>query len=891
MNQTIATMKMKIRNYITPFVFFIALQFASAQTDLMKANMDNSLETVWQNKEIFNTKTIDNCENLENWESGGEAKISLCNTRIKEGGNSIKFSTPVVSADSSAMYPISYLERKFSADNWESFNRVSVWIYVENTNAEYIYLSMDFKNDGLEKVPNNYKKKGRNFFKVETNKWNRVLWEIPFLPRDEVTSLAFVYTINGKHFTGVGDRIDIYIDKIELQNVNADYEEGWHVAPKKIAFSHTGYSSKSSKSALANNLNADEFSIVDAISGEKVLTKKIENISSRFGSFQLMDFSELRTEGEYKIQTGDITTRSFKISNSVWTESIWKNLNFWRTERCGQEVQGIHENCHRDVWVEHNGKKIIINGGWHDAGDLTQMVYNTGDAIYAMLDLAAKAENKNSELYSALVEEAKWGLEWMLKTRFGKGYRQNFGGISKYTDGIIGTGDDISFEAKNQPYENFLSAMAISKAALFFNENDQTLSDECKNAAIEDWEYATKKITKLNVELCGNATIASVFLFKLTGDSLYYNKAIEWADVLINSQQQTIPDWDIPLIGFFYKDPDKKQVLRYNPIGQDQAPILALASLCELFPHHKKWIDWYATIALYAEYIKTTAELSNPYHMIPQSIYNVEEVHTPSIYGLQQSTLAKYKKYEEQEPQYVEQVKSGLPLGKGNYLRTFPVWYAHRGSAGIQMAQAKGLAVASHLRNDMDGLNLAEKQLQWVAGYNPFAQSTMYGEGYDFAPFYFVSSGPIVGSIACGIQTNGNSDIPNWPASNCYNYKEIWTHTANRWLMLVSEIYDTEPKNASLLNDKDLDFSISKKLLRNGKIEISVSAVGNSEVYFELRGFNLETGQANKKVKFDQNQKETINWKVKPASSNRPWIAVVIANNDMSTKKEIYFEK
>jgi len=35
---------MKIRNYITPLVFFIPLQFVSAQTELMQANMENSLE-------------------------------------------------------------------------------------------------------------------------------------------------------------------------------------------------------------------------------------------------------------------------------------------------------------------------------------------------------------------------------------------------------------------------------------------------------------------------------------------------------------------------------------------------------------------------------------------------------------------------------------------------------------------------------------------------------------------------------------------------------------------------------------------------------------------------------------------------------------------------------
>ena len=930
-------------------MLFLAMhQFASAQiatNTLMQAHMQNSLEFRWQKKEVFESILIDDCEELETWESGGQAKISLNSTHLKEGRNSIQLATPVLSSDSSAPYPISYLEKRFKGDDWESYNRISVWIYAEHKNREYAYLSVELKNKGTEKVPDIFRKRGRNYVKVETNQWNRVLWEIPALPRDKVVGLGIVYTINEKPFAGVGDSLYIYIDHIELQKVNADYEEGWQVAPGKIAFSHTGYLAGGNKTAITNGIGVKEFSIIEAHSGEKVLTKEVSTISSRFGEFQGMDFSDLRKEGEYLIEAGEIRTRPFKISNQVWTGTIWKNLNFWYTERCGQIVPGIHDNCHRDVYVKHGDKKIVVNGGWHDAGDLTQMIYNTADAVYVMLSLAEHLKERDTELYNQLTEEGRWGLEWLLKTRFGKGYRHNFGGISKWTDGIIGTVDDYIFEAKNQPLENFLSATVLSKASLFFKTIDPALSESCLKAAREDWEYAEKEIGKFNVELCGTAVLASATLFELTDDPLYKERSVEWADILVNSQCQSYPDWEVPLVGFFYKDTDKKQILRYNPIGNDQAPILALEKMCKLFPDHGKWIEWYAAIVLYAEYIKGSADLSNPFQMIPQSIYHMDEVHTPSVYGLQQSTLAKYEKYEEKVPQYKEQVKNGLPLGDGNYLRTFPVWYTHRGSAGIQLAQAKGLAVASHLRNDMAGINLAEKQLQWLVGRNPFTQSTMYGEGYDFAPFYFVSSGPIVGSLACGIQTDGNKDIPNWPASNCYNYKEIWTHTASRWLWLMEDLngaarvagiagpseetveiielvsgdtvniksdekgefhtelaagryeisYNNLNKELTLLPGRDykldfsnsLDYSVSTKDLDHGGIEITVSASGKGKVKFELRGFNVSIGHPVQTVQLTGNKQEVLRWKAEVSSANKPWIAVVIANDDLSTKKEI----
>ncbi|MEN8192126.1 MAG: glycoside hydrolase family 9 protein [Bacteroidota bacterium] len=869
------------RRYILILIIFISTQLIIAQSKikhLKQADYKNSLQYIWDNKEVFDSKTIDNCESLTNWQFGGLASMILCDTIVEEGKSSIKLSFPVEYSDGRE-YPIAYIENMVKGENWEDYNRISTSIYVKHESAKFIYLSLELKNKGVEKVPNRFKKNGRHYFKAETNKWNRVLWEIPAIPRDKVTGLAVVYLIKGKALKNSGDSITVFADNFELQKVKPNYEEGWQVENGKVAFSHNGYLCGSEKIALTNGIEANEFSIVNSETKQVVFTNKIEVNKTRFGDFQKLNFSEFKEEGEYQISIGNILTRPFHISNNIWERSIWNNLNFWKAERCGEAVNGIHDKCHQDVFAVHGTDTIFVNGGWHDAGDLTQMIYNTGDAIVTMLEFAEKVESKNEELYNALVDEAKWGLEWMLKTRFGKGYRHTFGGISKYTDGIIGTNDDIKFEAKKLTYENFLSAMVISNASLFFEKRDEELFNKCKVAAIEDWRFASEGITELNVELCGNATIASINLFKLTNDSLYLNKAIEWADVLIQSQQQDYTDWEIPLNGFFYKSPKHEQILRYNPIGNDQAPIIALNNLCKLLPNHPNWIEWYTAIALYAEYIKETAKISNPFEMIPQSIYNVDEIHKPSIYGLQQSTLAKYKKYEEKEPQYKEQVKSGLPLGKGNYLRTFPVWYSHRGSAGIQMAQAKGLAVASNLRNDMEGLNLATKQLEWIVGRNPFAQSTIYGEGYDFPPMYFASSGTIVGAIACGIQTHGNSDVPNWPASACWNYKEIWTHTTSRYLWLISEVaYSHNPISDS---DESNNVLTSKRIVGDGLYQIQISFSKDNERKYELLGYNIIVNKPYKTIQPDENNKLVISWEVKVVSNNKPWVAVVKSNDEI----------
>ena len=70
----------------------------------------------------------------------------------------------------------------------------------------------------------------------------------------------------------------------------------------------------------------------------------------------------------------------------------------------------------------------------------------------------------------------------------------------------------------------------------------------------------------------------------------------------------------------------------------------------------------------------------------------------------------------------------------------------------------------------------------------PFTQSTLYGEGYDWAQQYSVSSGDFVGSLPVGMQSRGVTDLPYWPSQNMYVYKEVWVHSASRWLWLMADL-------------------------------------------------------------------------------------------------------
>jgi hypothetical protein len=77
--------------------------------------------------------------------------------------------------------------------------------------------------------------------------------------------------------------------------------------------------------------------------------------------------------------------------------------------------------------------------------------------------------------------------------------------------------------------------------------------------------------------------------------------------------------------------------------------------------------------------------------------------------------------------------------------------------------------------------------LYWIVGKNPFGQSLIYGEGYNYPQMDSFSSGEMTGEIPVGIRSHGNDDIPYWPAVNNACYKEVWVTAAGKWLSLISE--------------------------------------------------------------------------------------------------------
>jgi len=131
------------------------------------------------------------------------------------------------------------------------------------------------------------------------------------------------------------------------------------------------------------------------------------------------------------------------------------------------------------------------------------------------------------------------------------------------------------------------------------------------------------------------------------------------------------------------------------------------------------------------------------------------------------------------------QIINGFRLDENHYLRLFPVWQAFRGNSSVILSQAGGIASANRLLKDPGLREIAVAQMEWMLGKNPFSQSLMYGEGYNFSPQYAVFTDDIVGGLPVGILTWDDLDIPYWKMPVLHNYKELWGQPAFRMMELM----------------------------------------------------------------------------------------------------------
>jgi hypothetical protein len=775
----------------------------------MQAPPENSLAHEVSQKPAIASRLLSDMERLDHWEPWVDSSarprsygtISLSKDRFHQGRASVLLTSPTKGEEpnfaskrgrpwgcSSAIYRV-------DNEDWAEWNRVTLWVYPDLPGFRTVSFNIVLHNDNrahtsVDNVqyedafvpydsPNGYRyyniHSGLNYQLLDNHKWNKVTWEMPHVRRDKVVAIELRYRLQGNQ-REMTDTVKYYFDEMYLEKVEQpEHYEGWNVAPGHIAHNHVGYGAGFPKIALASDLSAGRFQLIDVNTNSVALDKPIAAKKTHQGTFQVLDFSEINEPGRYMLRAGDAQTRPFQVDqfDDLYRGTLVKLINFFYCQRCGTEIPGRHSACHGDFICSHEDKSIVINGGWHDAGDLSQSTQHTSGAVHAFCSLAGKFQDTDTELSERLWEEAKWGLDWVLKTRFGDGYRVNWGVMDFWTDGILGTVDDVTTTPGNtqSPLHayvtvNLHAARAEAKAAIRLSKEDPVMANYALRCAEEDWTFAVAKIQDLDMVTAGMALNASLALYEATKDDKYRRAAISYGGYVLQCQQRDHVSDGVPLKGFFFENARRERIPLPRSISTpEKYAVTGLVGLLRAFPDSEHAEEWRAAIRLYAGYHKAMAAYTDPYFMLPAGLCDLKVAEN----GIDEA-----------------KIKNGIRLDERFYIRCFPVWTTGRGNTSVILSKAIGLAAIARYLDDQDLLNLAYRQFDWLLGLNPFNQSLMWGEGYRYQALYSPLSGNIVGAVPCGVHTKFNRDAPYWPSDNWHNPKEIWVHAASDLLWLLS---------------------------------------------------------------------------------------------------------
>jgi len=771
-----------------------------------------SFEAAGLAKKILSRKALDVSENLDGWTHSGLGQLTFSVEKALSGGGSLKMSFPTFTGQRAvgppddrdyATYGTCRIQKDVDGANWENFNRIVFSVYPDCEGARVVNLNFSFENADTPTKPGANRRSASHLINLKNRQWNRCFLDLDEFQRDRVMQIGFSCTLKGKDLT-TGDESVFYIDGMELQQVeNPEIVSGWMPAANRIVYSTTGYELNQPKTAIVNIKGTNrpqEFQLLDA-SETVVYTSKIQHTKTTTGDFGILDFTGFNRSGDYRLQWGEILTPPFRVGDRIWENSSWRVLNYIFGQRCGYPVPGIHGACHDDLFSEHNGQKISYAGGWHDAGDLSQQTLQTGDVTYALLELYKNQKGKNDLLAQRLLEEAEWGLEFIVRNRYGDGYRASSMGLLIWQDGVFGTLDDISsVRVQNLAFDNFLYAAYEAFAAMTI-DNDPALRDFLKKTAKEDFDFAVKKYEESGFggflqlyehsyntsESQYQATMswAASMLFQLTGEPYYATLAAEYIRYTLDCQRKEPLNDKSGTKGFFYRNLSRQSIVHYIHQSREQVYMQALTLLCETQPQHPDYSLWKEAIVMYGDYLKSLMPYTAPYGMLPGGVYHIDEYKDTESF-----THLHLFPPDNAAELYVEQVKKGVPLDDEHYLKRFPVWFGiFNGNTAVHLSMGKAAAICGNFLKDAALLRIGKEQMEWTVGKNPFGQSLIYGEGWNYPQMDSFSSGEITGEMPVGIRSLDNEDIPYWPQVNNACYKEVWVTSAGKWLSLQAEYY------------------------------------------------------------------------------------------------------
>jgi hypothetical protein len=395
-----------------------------------------------------------------------------------------------------------------------------------------------------------------------------------------------------------------------------------------------------------------------------------------------------------------------------------------------------------------------------------------------MIGLYRVLESSSGERLDArrVLEELRWGNGYFHKMQEPDGHLMSYCGGddgNHFTDNQPGTKDDrrVHVEPAELP-EMFHFVSAQSAMIRLTRGTDAGYAKRCEDAAARCLRFCTTRRSAGAAASLAAGIIAAIELRRSSGGNAeaLSDTAASFLRRLL--ALQVSPDRSPEVHGFFLSKPDDPQP--YRDIMHGNLPLLALCEACERMKDHADHPRWRAALKSHCDHLVQMAARS-AFGIVPFGLYAGGD---PG---------------------------GGRRVGKYGYrwfMKTRGETSTRDWWVGINANVAStgvGLCRAARLLGDDRLAELAQRQLDWILGVNPFGASTVTGVGRN-QPTLFVTSefSPptphIDGGVMNGIGGTAGDEPTIDPGS--YNTCEYWTPMVAYTMWLMSEL-QSSPRNLS----------------------------------------------------------------------------------------------
>jgi len=294
------------------------------------------------------------------------------------------------------------------------------------------------------------------------------------------------------------------------------------------------------------------------------------------------------------------------------------------------------------------------------------------------------------------------------------GYLMNFIGgdyfvhadNNRWTDNVADGKDDRLINVLPcDPVAQWVFVQAESLLAKRLQASDPDYSDTCLQAALRCASWLMSSQPNPSAAELGAGISALATLAQASGDVAHLGAAAAFADRLLSMQVTRQVDSRSAVWGFFWERVAPGQnpfdYQPYRDIWRGCWPLQGLCDLLEARPGHPRASAWHEAIQLYIDPYLAALAGRNAFAILPYGLYRTDP-------------------------------GGGRDLGRF-FFRYFyeenPGWYV-----GINSNLAAGgvaLLKAARLLSRPDWATLAQRQLDWILGCNPFNASTVIAVGYN----------------------------------------------------------------------------------------------------------------------------------------------------------------